>query len=375
MTTIDYYEVLGVRQNASSGEIELAYRGRRTQYHPDKYQGSDAETIRWATAKMQEVNTAYAALSDPQQRAQFDARHQTSAASTNDAGPAAEDQPTLAQVLHQCFSPFGGFSRAYFAPKIPVKKLSGALESYGQGLDPEDVLVVVDSTVFGGAREGMLLTERGIRTKGLASSPTEWKWQEIRQIEVSGSDLYINAYKMADCTMAEPKELRPLFSVVQEYLNLLRSPQEQHAQSANARPQQADSEDSPVGDSDRIQMFAIAREQLIDLCEFIAPLEQQLEQDLIDRDDAVEYFGVLEQCIQDPGTAQLTFLTLGQIAVLSRCALSYGRDPEEEVPAVLLQDDDDDSRLIAQLRMVLRAMVQARQGLRQQDRTNEFFRR
>lgn len=373
--TTDYYEVLGVRQNASSGEIELAYKGRRTQYHPDKYPGSDAETIRWATARMQEVNTAYAALSDPQQRAQFDARRQTPGASTDSTGPAADDQPTLAQVLHKCFSPFRDFSRAYFAPKIPVKKLSGALESYGQGIDPEDVLVVIDTTVFGGAREGMLLTESGIRTKDLASSPTRWKWQDVRQIEISGSDLYINARKTADCMMAESKELKPLFFVVQEYLNLVRSPQEQHAQSANARPQQAGSEDPSVGDSDSVQMFTTAREQLIDLCEFIAPLEQQLGQDLIDRDDAVEYFGVLEECTQDPGSEQLAFLALGQIAVLSRCAISYGRDPKVEVPAVLLQDDDGDSRLIGQLRSVLRAMVEAREGLRQQSRTNEFFRR
>jgi len=69
----DYYTILGIRPNASAVEIELAYKGRRTQYHPDKYSNSDAETIRWATINMQEVNEAYAALSNASDRSKYDA--------------------------------------------------------------------------------------------------------------------------------------------------------------------------------------------------------------------------------------------------------------------------------------------------------------
>lgn len=57
-----YYDILGVRPNASKKEIELAYRARRAQYHPDKYVTEDRETIAWATRMMQQVNDAYAAL-------------------------------------------------------------------------------------------------------------------------------------------------------------------------------------------------------------------------------------------------------------------------------------------------------------------------
>lgn len=59
---MDPYEILGIRLSAGGEEIELAYRGRRSQYHPDRYTSSDAETLNWATSKMQEVNQAYAAL-------------------------------------------------------------------------------------------------------------------------------------------------------------------------------------------------------------------------------------------------------------------------------------------------------------------------
>ncbi len=48
---MDPYGVLGIRPSAGRDEIELAYKGRRSQYHPDRYAQSDAETQAWATGK------------------------------------------------------------------------------------------------------------------------------------------------------------------------------------------------------------------------------------------------------------------------------------------------------------------------------------
>src|SRR5690606_8468176 len=66
------YDILGIRPNAGREEIELAYKGRRSQYHPDRYGQSDAQTQAWATGKMQELNQAYATLKDPEERDRFD---------------------------------------------------------------------------------------------------------------------------------------------------------------------------------------------------------------------------------------------------------------------------------------------------------------
>ncbi|OOG51240.1 hypothetical protein B0E50_00490 [Rhodanobacter sp. C01] len=60
----NFYDILGVRPSASVKEIELAYRARRAQYHPDKYATEDRETIAWATRMMQQVNDAYAKLTN-----------------------------------------------------------------------------------------------------------------------------------------------------------------------------------------------------------------------------------------------------------------------------------------------------------------------
>jgi curved DNA-binding protein len=60
---LDYYNILGVGKTATQDEIKKAYRKLASQHHPDK--GGD-------TAKFQEIQTAYATLSDDQKRAAYD---------------------------------------------------------------------------------------------------------------------------------------------------------------------------------------------------------------------------------------------------------------------------------------------------------------
>ncbi|TSB46772.1 molecular chaperone DnaJ [Alkalicoccobacillus porphyridii] len=66
MSKRDYYEVLGVDQNASVDEVKKAYRKLARTYHPDVNKEADAE------AKFKEVKEAYDVLSDPQRKAQYD---------------------------------------------------------------------------------------------------------------------------------------------------------------------------------------------------------------------------------------------------------------------------------------------------------------
>ncbi len=63
----DYYEILGVRRDASDEEIKKAYRRLALKYHPDRNPDNpEAEEM------FKEIAEAYAVLSDPKKRAEYD---------------------------------------------------------------------------------------------------------------------------------------------------------------------------------------------------------------------------------------------------------------------------------------------------------------
>jgi curved DNA-binding protein len=67
MADNDYYQSLGLQKGASPDEIKKAYRKLAVKFHPDKNPGDKS-----AEDRFKEINEAYAVLSDPQKKAQYD---------------------------------------------------------------------------------------------------------------------------------------------------------------------------------------------------------------------------------------------------------------------------------------------------------------
>ncbi|MBI4607683.1 MAG: J domain-containing protein [Candidatus Rokubacteria bacterium] len=63
----DYYQLLGVGTGAAEEEIKRAYRRLALQYHPDRNPGDRA-----AEERFKELSEAYAVLSDPVKRREYD---------------------------------------------------------------------------------------------------------------------------------------------------------------------------------------------------------------------------------------------------------------------------------------------------------------
>ena len=68
-TKRDYYEILGIKKNATLDEIKKAYRELALRYHPDRV---PHEQKKEAEEKFKEISEAYAVLSDSQKRALYD---------------------------------------------------------------------------------------------------------------------------------------------------------------------------------------------------------------------------------------------------------------------------------------------------------------
>lgn len=185
----DYYEILGVRPSAGRGEIELAYKGRRSQYHPDRYGQTDAETQAWATEKMQQVNEAYQALTSPELRARAEQgeseRSAQSAPTRERAASAYGTQDAAAVLLKPEWEWF--HDKVYARPNIPPRKLEGAISSYAPGVPPGEVIALLDDTLFGGAKEGLLVTNDAIYCKQKFEKPRRMAFNAIKQVK-PGSD-------------------------------------------------------------------------------------------------------------------------------------------------------------------------------------------
>ncbi|MGC1208094.1 MAG: DnaJ C-terminal domain-containing protein [Ornithinimicrobium sp.] len=124
----DFYAILGVPQDADEVAIKKAYRKLAREWHPDSKPGDTA-----AELKFKEIGEAYAVLSDPEERSQYDGVRAMSrgGARFTSGGPGAQGGAGFEDVFAQMFNNQGGGRRTQQSP------FGGA---GAQGVNLEDLL-------------------------------------------------------------------------------------------------------------------------------------------------------------------------------------------------------------------------------------------
>ncbi|WP_285960922.1 hypothetical protein [Pseudomonas tohonis] len=108
--------------------------------------------------------------------------------------------------------------KVFVAPNIPPKKLQAALASYGNGMTADEVIVLVDDTLFGGAKEGMLIGDTRIAMKMMMDSPRLFFWKFLTGIAVSKRKVFVNQREIAQLSQLGEAELGDFFDTINDCL-------------------------------------------------------------------------------------------------------------------------------------------------------------
>jgi len=122
----NYYEALGVSENASQEDIKKAYRKLSLQYHPDRNNNSPE-----STSKFQSISSAYDIIGDENKRRQYDMQNKMSMG--------------------------GGMGMPFMPPGMPFNMHNGmpGVQTFfttggDSNIDPAEILNFFSNNLFGG---------------------------------------------------------------------------------------------------------------------------------------------------------------------------------------------------------------------------------
>jgi len=185
MSPDDYYQILEVDQTASPRQVKDAYRKLAFKYHPDRNSENPA-----AAEKMKKLNEAYAVLSDPAKRREYDTlkQHYGSSAYSQFRQNYTEQDifsgSDINQILEQMARAFGlrGFDEIF-------------KEFYGQGYQHYEFRkpgFFARSYTFSGPRQARGMNYAGFPLQGVFGKLTRLFLKKFSGIEwpEDGRDIF-----------------------------------------------------------------------------------------------------------------------------------------------------------------------------------------
>lgn len=131
----------------------------------------------------------------------------------------------------------------YFAPYIPEKKLQNVFSTYAPEAQQEEVLLLLDNTLFGNAKEGGLLTEQAFYSSPhvLEKAPKRILLTDIKEVLAGGKrelrEIHINGVKFLNVGFPTKESTQHLISLLQEMVQVLQenAPIEEHKNNSSPK--------------------------------------------------------------------------------------------------------------------------------------------
>lgn len=125
------------------------------------------------------------------------------------------------------------YDKVYVKPNIPHKKLMNAL-GYAPDARPEDVLILIDDTVFGGAKDGMLVTNDALYCHEIMTSPVKISFEDITEVGMDrNSQVLVNKKNFFKANIVDHLALLTITARINSVLKEIRGDKESNDFEAN----------------------------------------------------------------------------------------------------------------------------------------------
>lgn len=208
----DYYQILGVNQNASQDDIKKAFRKLARQHHPDMNPDDPN-----ATERFKDINEAYEVLSDPEKRTKYDQFGQNWQQYEQQYGPpdGAQQRSTRTVTPEEFEQMFGGgysdFFESLFGQSFRSRAQRGRDLEYPLEITLEEAFTgtsrtltyedgyAIDAHIPPGVRTGSRVRLKGQGTPGIGGAEDGDLYLEITVLphpifERDGDDLRMEVH-------------------------------------------------------------------------------------------------------------------------------------------------------------------------------------
>ncbi len=130
---------------------------------------------------------------------------------------------TVVEIIRSYSQKFPG-SKVFTSPDIPSKKLKNAIKAYAHELSEEDVLFLMDTTIFGSAKDGLLMNEDTLYIHRAFADRMKIAIKDIQSIsleeddaaELELMDIHVNDPQLRSIAILNETEARSFAQMLQE---------------------------------------------------------------------------------------------------------------------------------------------------------------